>query len=150
MDELKALHRGEKDLKPYGSAQGVAQRLMKTNRRLGRDKAEWLAARWARPDGEGQWRILGEPAHKVINAQLYRVDEALEIFKAIAAPTLAVEASEDSLSLWAKGKFTLAEYHERLKCVRGVRTAVIQDSGHMLHHDQPEALARLVEDFLDG
>jgi len=26
---------------------------------------------------------------------------------------------------------------------------LIKDAGHMLHHDQPEALASLIEDFLD-
>jgi len=25
---------------------------------------------------------------------------------------------------------------------------VVNDAGHMLHHDQPELLARLIEDFL--
>jgi pimeloyl-ACP methyl ester carboxylesterase len=29
-----------------------------------------------------------------------------------------------------------------------VRLEVIQEAGHMMHHDQPEALARLLEDFL--
>jgi pimeloyl-ACP methyl ester carboxylesterase len=29
-----------------------------------------------------------------------------------------------------------------------VTTAVVHDAGHMLHHDQPEQLARLIEDFL--
>jgi pimeloyl-ACP methyl ester carboxylesterase len=29
-----------------------------------------------------------------------------------------------------------------------VRTASIKDAGHMLHHDQPEELARLIEQFL--
>lgn len=43
MDDLKSLHRGEMDLKSYDDAAGVARRLMKTNPRLGRDKAEWLA-----------------------------------------------------------------------------------------------------------
>ncbi len=28
------------------------------------------------------------------------------------------------------------------------RTAVVQDAGHMLHHDQPQAVAALIEDFL--
>jgi pimeloyl-ACP methyl ester carboxylesterase len=40
------------------------------------------------------------------------------------------------------------EYHERLKNVADARSAVIADAGHMLHHDQPEQLARLIEDFL--
>ena len=150
MDELKALHRGEMALKPYESAAGVARRLMKTNKRLTQDKADWLARHWAKPDAAGMWRILGDPAHKITNAQLYRVDEVLEIYKSISAPTLAVEAGDDSLSQWWQGKYTLAEYHERLRSVTNVRTALVEDAGHMLHHDQPELLAKLIEDFLES
>jgi pimeloyl-ACP methyl ester carboxylesterase len=148
MDELKAFHRGEMALKAYDSVEGVAQRLMKTNKRLSQDKADWLARHWARPDAQGKWRILGDAAHKITNAQLYRVDEVLETYKAITAPTLAVEASDDSLVQWWQGKYTLAEYHERLRSVPDVRTAVIQDAGHMLHHDQPAQLAQLIDGFL--
>jgi pimeloyl-ACP methyl ester carboxylesterase len=150
MDELKAFHRGEMALKSYDSVEGVAQRLMKTNRRLNQDKAQWLAQHWAKPDGQGRWRILGDPAHKITNAQLYRVDEVLEIYKSITASTLSVEASDDSLSVWWQGKYTLAEYHERLRSVPDVRSALIEDAGHMLHHDQPEKLAQLLEEFLDA
>jgi pimeloyl-ACP methyl ester carboxylesterase len=148
MDELKAFHRGEMALKPYDSVDGVARRLMKTNKRLSQDKADWLAQHWARRDADGMWRILGDAAHKITNAQLFRVDEILEIYKAITAPTLAVEAGDDSLSQWWQGKYTLAEYHERLRSVPDCRTARIEDAGHMLHHDQPAQLARLIEDFL--
>jgi pimeloyl-ACP methyl ester carboxylesterase len=148
MDELKAFHRGEMALKAYDSAAGVARRLMKTNKRLTQDKADWLAAHWAKPDASGQWHILGDPAHKITNAQLYRVDEVLEIYKAITASTLAVEAGDDSLSQWWQGKYTLAEYHERLRLIPKVRAAKVEDAGHMLHHDQPEKLAKLIEDFL--
>lgn len=150
MDELKAFHRGEMDLKSYDSAEGVAQRLMKTNSRLGRDKADWLAQHWARQDADGKWRILGDPAHKITNASLYRVDEVLEIYKAISAPALSVEASDNSLDLWWKGKFTLAEYHERLKAVPSVAQAAVSDAGHMLHHDQPQQVARHMELFLQN
>jgi pimeloyl-ACP methyl ester carboxylesterase len=148
MDELKAFHRGEMALKSYDSAEGVGRRLMKTNRRLTQDKAEWLARQWARPDADGQWRILGDPAHKIANAQLFRVDEVLEIYRAITAPVLHVDASDDSLAGWWQGKFTLAEYHERLKAVPDHRTAVVQDAAHMLHHDQPQQVAMLIERFL--
>jgi len=150
MDELKAFHRGELALKPYESVSGVARRLMKTNKRLTQDKADWLAQHWAKPDAAGMWRILGDPAHKITNAQLYRVDEVLEIYKSITAPTLAVEASDDSLSQWWQGKYTLAQYHERLRSVAKVRTALVEDAGHMLHHDQPEQLAQLIEAFLES
>ena len=148
MDELKALQRGEMALKTYDSVDGVARRLMKTNPRLSQDKADWLAQHWARPNAQGQWEILGDAAHKIINAQLFRVDEVLALYAAITAPTLAVEASDDSLGLWWKGRYTLDEYHERLKAVPDCRTAVVQDAGHMLHHDQPQAVAGLIESFL--
>ena len=148
MGELKALHRGETALKSYDSIAGVAQRLMKTNRRLTQDKADWLAQHWSRQEADGRWHILGDPAHKITNANLFRVDEVLEIYKAIRAPLLAVEASDDSLGQWWQGRYTLAEYHERLKSVSDVRLGLVEDAGHMLHHDQPAALARLIEDFL--
>jgi pimeloyl-ACP methyl ester carboxylesterase len=149
LDELQAFDKGELNLKPYPDAAAVAQRLMKTNHRLSQDKADWLALHWAKPDAQGQWRILGDAAHKVVNPYLYRVDEVLEIYKRIKAPCLVVEASDDSLSQWWKGKFTLEEFHERLKSVENLKIYTLQDAGHMLHHDQAEALAKLLEDFLD-
>jgi pimeloyl-ACP methyl ester carboxylesterase len=148
MDELKAVRRGDLALKEYDSVDGVARRLMKTNPRLTEDKATWLAGHWAALNGEGRWAILGEAAHKVSNANLYQVEEALAIYSRISAPVLSVTASGDSLSQWWKGKFTLAEYQERLQSVSQVQQAVIQEAGHMMHHDQPQALAALIEAFL--
>jgi pimeloyl-ACP methyl ester carboxylesterase len=148
MDELKQLHRGELNLTPYPHAAGVARRLMKTNPRLPQDKADWLAQHWARADANGQWHIQGQAAHKVGGAHLYRLDEALELFKNISAPVLSVEASDDSLAQWWKNSYTLAQFHERLQVIPQVRIARVEDAGHMLHHDQPASVARLIEDFI--
>lgn len=148
MDDLKRLHRGELALKTYDDVSGVARRLMKTNPRLGQDKAEWLARHWARENAQGQWEILGDAAHKITNAQLYRVEEVLEIYQRIAAPTLSVEASNNQMEQWWQGNYTLAEYHERLKKVPHLTQALITDAGHMLHHDQPQQLAALIENFI--
>ncbi len=148
MDEIKAFHRGEKDLKSYDSAQGVAARLMKTNPRLDPAKAQWLARHWARKDADGRWRILGDPAHKITSATLWRVEETLETYRRITAPVLWVQASDNSLDQWWKGEFTLAQFHERLAHVPKVRQAHIADAGHMLHHDQPQAVAREIAHFL--
>jgi pimeloyl-ACP methyl ester carboxylesterase len=148
MDQLKSLERGELGLKGYDSVEGVAQRLMKTNPRLPADKADWLAARWARPDAQGRWHIQGHAGHKVTSAQIYRADETLALYQCITAPVLSVHASDDSLAMWWKGSYTLADYHERLKSVPDARSAVMHNAGHMLHHDQPEQLAALIENFL--
>ena len=148
MDELKGLQRGEMELKPYDSLEAVAQRLIKTNPRLGSDQAHWLAQHWARANAQGEWRILGHAGHKVVNAQLFRVDEVQAIYQRISAPMLCVVASSDSLGGWWKGKYTLEEFKQRIAVVPQVTHAVIQDAGHMLHHDQPQALAELIESFL--
>ena len=150
MDELKGFHAGQVTLKDYDSADGVAQRLIKTNPRLDPDKAAWLARRWAQADAQGRWAILGHAAHKITGAMLYRWDEMAELWKRISAPVLAVEASDDSLHQWWKGAYTLADYHERLKLVPDVRVGVVADAGHMLHHDQPAELARQIEAFLSA
>jgi pimeloyl-ACP methyl ester carboxylesterase len=148
MDELKKLHRGEMDLKPYDDISGVARRLMKTNPRLSPDKANWLAQHWAAKNEQGKWAILGQPAHKVSSAHIYRVDEVAELYKRLSMPVLAVEASDNSLNMWWKGAFTLDQYHERIQCIPHVEVACIDEAGHMMHHDQPEVLAGLIERFI--
>jgi len=148
MDDLKKLHRGELALKAYDTVGGVARRLMKTNPRLGADKANWLAQHWAQQNAQGKWAILGDPAHKVSHAQLYRLEEVQAIYARISMPVLMVEASDDSMAQWWKGKFTLAEHHERLQVVPQLEIARVEDAGHMVHHDQPERLAGLIERFL--
>ncbi len=151
MDEIKALNRGEKTLKTYDSPDGVARRLIKTNPRLSPDKAAWLAQHWARESTPGQWRILGDPAHKIINAQLYRVDEVLAAFRQISMPVLMIEAEEDSMAAWWKNQeYNRAQHRERLQAVPQIEIATIADAGHMLHHDQPEVLATLMARFLAG
>ena len=153
IDELKRLHRGELGLAAYAGVDGVARRLMKTNPRLTQDKADWLAGHWstskAQADGAERWEILGDPAHKIINANLFRVDETLALYANISAPLLAVIASDDSFAKWWKDHYTLDDFKQRLKSVPDVRMARVEDTGHMLHHDQPERVAALIASFLD-
>lgn len=150
IDQLKALERGELALQQYDSLDGVAQRLIKTNPRLDAAKAHWLAQHWSARNEAGRWQILGDAAHKVVSALLYRADEAQAIWRCIQAPTLMVEASDDSLARWFKqGEYTLDEFHQRLAAVPDCRRARVEDAGHMLHHDQPAAVAQLIEEFLD-
>jgi pimeloyl-ACP methyl ester carboxylesterase len=154
MDQLKALKQGEMALQSYAALDGVARRLMKTNPRLardeaGRDRALWLAQHWAAQDeAGGPWRILGDAAHKIAGPLLSRVEEVQALYANIAVPTLFVDTAEDSLRGWYGERFTLAEFEQRIQHVPHLQQARIADAGHMLHHDQPEALARLIEGFL--
>ena len=152
MDEIKSLHRGELDLQTYPEASGVARRLMRTNPRLAQDKADWLATHWAAPttraDGASAWRILGDASHKIVNANLYRVDEAIELYKSIQAPVLAVEAIDGVLQTWKKRGIE-DDFVARLRLVPRLEFVQMNDAGHMMHHDRPDEVARLIEDFLN-
>ena len=149
IDELHAQHRGDAGLRPYASLADVAARLMKTNPRLAADKAHWLAQHWARQDAQGQWHILGEAGHKIVNPYLFRVDETLATYARIQAPTLCVVAESDSIDQWWKDRYSLAEFMARFAHVPQVQHARLADCGHMLHHDQPEVLAQLLHGFLE-
>jgi pimeloyl-ACP methyl ester carboxylesterase len=152
MDELKSWARGELDLQTYPERAGVARRLMRTNPRLSQDKADWLASHWAAPkvraDGGGAWAILGDAAHKIINANLYRVDEAIELYKAISAPVLAVEAVDGVIQTWKK-RGIQDDFLERLRHVPQLELVRLEDAGHMMHHDRPAEVAALIEAFMN-
>lgn len=144
LDSLKA----PAELRPYASLDAVAERLVRTNPLLAPNKARWLATHWSREEAPGRWIILGDPAHKRPNAVPYRAEEVLACWRRIEAPLLWVEGAQTRITeLWA-GRYPRSEFEARLAQVREVQRCVIDQAGHMLHHDQPQALADVLEDFL--
>ena len=144
LDELKT----PMELRSYESLEAVAERLRKNNPLLRPQFAAWLAPQWARQGPDGRWVILGDPAHKRTNPVLYRKEEVLACWKRIAAPTLWVEGDRTDISQWWGDRYPRADFEARLAVVPHLRREVLSPAGHMLHHDQPEALARLLDDFL--
>jgi pimeloyl-ACP methyl ester carboxylesterase len=145
LDELKE----PPTMRGYASLAEVAARLQKTNPRLPAARAAFLAGHWSAPDEAGQWQILGDPAHKMTGPLLYRVDEVLACWQQITAPVLWVEAEHTNMWLWMGPKEQArAEVDRRMSHLANVTPRMLPDAGHMLHHDQPELLARMIEEFL--
>lgn len=138
-------------LRTYATQEDVAARLQKNNPRLTGERAAFLSGHWAARNDRGEWEILADPAHKLSNPQLYHVEEVLACWNAIVAPVLWVEADDTDAWRWMGPKSEArAETDRRIQHIPHVTTAIIRDAGHMLHHDQPEALAQLIEGFLQG
>ena len=145
LDELRA----PAEMRTYPTQAAVASRLQKNNPRLTDARAAFLSGQWAAPNDAGEWEILADPAHKLSSPILYRVEEVLACWKRIDAPVLWVEAAQTDVWRWMGPKESARlEIDRRIACIPRVTTAMIEDAGHMLHHDQPEILARLIEDFL--
>ena len=148
LDALKT----PEQLRPYDSLDAVVARLQKTNPLLRGDRAAWLAAEWStrltnQGTGESR-RLLADPNHKRASPLIANVDEWLECWKRITAPVLWVEGDRTDVSVWWGDRYTKAEFHERLNLVAHVERRVVSPAGHMLHHDRPEDIARLLETFL--
>jgi pimeloyl-ACP methyl ester carboxylesterase len=142
---LDELHENS-GFRPYPDFGALADRLQKNNPRLARDRAEFLAWHWGRETPDGRVLLRGDPAHKIINPVLYRYEETRACWSQVTAPVLWVDAAE-SETLKHVG-LSAAQYAERRAVFRDLKYVTVQNAGHMLHHDQPEQVARLIEEFL--
>jgi pimeloyl-ACP methyl ester carboxylesterase len=130
----------------YDSFDALAARLREGNPRLTPERASFLARHWGRAAPGGRVELASDPAHKLVNPMLYRVEEAEACWRNVAAPVLWVAGAQtripDAL------KLTPQALESRKACFRHLTERVIPDAGHMLHHDQPERLAAAIEAFL--
>jgi pimeloyl-ACP methyl ester carboxylesterase len=133
-------------LKPYRDFDELSRRLKTNNPRLTTERADFLARHWGRAAEDGSVLLRGDPAHKIVNPLLYRYEEVRACWEKVSAPVLWVDAAEsDTLS---RMRLKPEEQVERRRAFANLRYATVQGAGHMLHHDQPEEVARLIEEFL--
>lgn len=148
LDEL----RQPPSMASYADCAALAQRLGRLNPRLTPARADFLAEHLAWPGGQrsdGSREALtwaGDSWHKVVSPQVYRLEEAIACWQRVTAPTLWVRGEETAFLR----DFNIGEvdYAARLAAFANGREAIIANAGHMLHHDQPEDVARVVEAFL--
>ncbi len=134
--------------KPYRSFEEVAARLRRKNPRLSEEQAAFLARHWAKRLDNGDVVLASDPRHKLVNPYLFRVEEAIACWRRVTAPVLLVSGSQSEIP--ARMKDTPEQLAERKGAFRDRREVVLDDCGHMMHHDQPQRLARIIEEFLTG
>jgi len=141
--------------RPYADLGAVADQLQKNNPRLKRERAEFLAAHWATTQPDGTARLASDPRHKLPFPIVYRMEEVIAIWQRITAPVLWVAATESFIPRWLGGHpegevptDSLAGVRARLDHVPRGRLVSIEQAGHMLHLDRPEAVAAAIEPFL--
>lgn len=142
LDELK----DPPGFRPYRSFDEVAGRLRKNNPRLTPERASFLARHWAKQLETGEVVLVSDPRHKLVNPYLFRIEEAIACWRRITAPVLLVSGKLSEMK--SRMKDTPEQLAERIGAFRNRRAVELEDAGHMMHHDQPERLARLIEDFL--
>jgi pimeloyl-ACP methyl ester carboxylesterase len=130
----------------YSDPAALARRLQRLNPRLTANRAAFLAEHFGTLDGEG-WRVASDPYHKVLTPFPYRLEEAKACWRRVSAPVLWVEGEESTAMMMYRG-LGEDDYSARWGCFQNLRRVAVADAGHNLHHDQPERLAQLIEEFM--
>ena len=158
LDELRQPRRENR----YESAAQLATLLKMRNSRLTQERAEFIAAAWSRPvaDSSGEselvrngnlagetgparganLRLRFDPRHRRVNPVLYRREEAEACWARLEIPMLLLtgERSEH------RGRMT----DEQLRLLfRDVHIVTVPGVGHMMHHEDPDAVARHIVEF---
>ena len=128
----------------FPDREALAMHIAGQNPRMGQAEARFVAGLWARGDGNGI-RLNADPLHKLPNPILYRRAEARACWQAVTADVLLV-AGADSRIL-ALLDLAHNDIHELLP-FPGAESIVIDDCGHMLHFEAPQALAQAIGAFM--
>jgi pimeloyl-ACP methyl ester carboxylesterase len=100
------------------------------------------------PDGTA--RLRADPKHK-LRVPRQRAWTTSTRCGAITAPVLWIAAADSHIRRWlAADGDADAELARRFSHFANGQFVTVADAGHMLHHDQPEVVARLLEAFLDA
>jgi len=140
---------GSKSFKVYAELDQLAARLQKSNSRLTTERAQFLAKHLSRKV-DGGYQIAADPNHKYVNPYLFQLENIYPFWESITAHCLLVSAEHTNMQHWiTKEQDFKAEMDRRLKHFPAhSKQLVISDSGHMIHHDQPEVLAQHIINFL--
>jgi len=147
LDELQSPPR----MHVYPDRTAFARRLLKSDPYLSAERAAFLSNHLARI-GEGRSKAghlqhgvvwNGDPWHKASSPYLFRLEESMAIWRQITCPVHWVAGRQS----WVVRDFAQrpGDWAARQACFADLRESWIEQSDHMLHHDQPAQIAHLIE-----
>ena len=129
----------------YPSIEQMAASLCRANRRLSPARALFLAQHSSRTlaGGGHAWCFDRELRHSV--PLLRTTEEWIACWARIACPALWLAASEPRVGTVAADPTTMSRVRA---AIGNLHIVSIPETGHNLHHDDPEGIAKLIEQFL--
>lgn len=129
----------------YSSVQQLADALRRRNPRLTAARAEFVARAWTRQDDAGV-RLAFDPRHRIVNPVLYRREEAEACWTRVRAPMLFIGGERST-----HHERRLTDLNDELfeRIFRDVKIVTLPGLGHMMHHEDPAAVARPIVEFAE-
>jgi pimeloyl-ACP methyl ester carboxylesterase len=139
IDEIQQRQRNH--YRQYTGIAAGAHQLRQTNPRLREDFSLALAQAAMKPHNNGKWVWKFDPLHRTAAPQPFYTAQALEFLRRIACPVLIVDGKESHQT-------RRADKQQRYDAIGDRRQVTIEQAGHMVHQDNPEALAEALLPFL--
>ncbi len=133
--------------RPYADFDEFALRMQSENPRLTDERARFIVRHWGKEEAGGVVR-RADPAHKRMNPSPMTQEEVIACWRQTSACVLWIDGAASGLM--ARLSATPNEFEDRASAYQDLQIRHIEDAGHNVHHDQPEALAGLLEAFLSG
>jgi pimeloyl-ACP methyl ester carboxylesterase len=139
--EVKKLEQSKP--REYGSLEEAARRLQRSNPRLQPELALHLARHGMRQTERRKWTWKFDPLHRTTSPQPFYSGQAIVYFRRVQCPVLLVQGKRTRQS-------PRPDFQQRVEALSDANSAEIDAAGHMVHHDNPEGLAKVVVKFLDA
>lgn len=125
----------------YDNYAHLSQQLARRNPRTPLDRLDFIARSWGRECADGRIELRADPRHKQVNPVLYQREQAEACWQEITAPVLMVVGDQSEMARRMSADLDGA----LLKTLyRTITVATVCNAGHMLHHEQPAAVAELI------
>ncbi len=129
----------------YPNREKVVQQIKQLAPRIDIDRAEFLSDYWTAKTNEGNYPIKHDPAHKRVNPILYRRAEVLSCWQQIQADVLLLLGRQS----WVYGSYTSDGHKDEIHhAIKRFMEILIEDTGHMIHLEQPEQVGVILDAFL--
>jgi pimeloyl-ACP methyl ester carboxylesterase len=134
----------ERPQRSYACVEEAAARLRDSDPSLRAELALRLAERGTARGSDGRLRFKHDPRLAAGRPWAFDAENARRFWANIGCPVLLVEGERSSMRLSDE------EARRRFASFRDHRHVVLQAAGHMMQRDQPEALSRVLWEFLGG
>ncbi|MEM6928656.1 MAG: alpha/beta hydrolase [Myxococcota bacterium] len=127
---------------PVASVNEAIERMHTYNPRLPLPTAERLARRGLRPRDDGRLTWTWDPLHRARAPVPFQITQFRHFLANLTMPVTVVRGGASS--------FVLEDEDDRVAAIGGksVDVRVIEDAGHLVHHDSPDALADILREAL--
>jgi pimeloyl-ACP methyl ester carboxylesterase len=132
--------------KTYSSFEQLASVIQFRYQRFAPGVADFVARVWGTAEGD-RVRLAADPRHHWVNPILYKREDAEATWNEIRAPMLMMLGAESDYMTRLGADGTLDALRAAFP---SAQLASVADAGHMLHIERPEAVAAMIETFLDA